>query len=361
MLQKKSSGHRRWNTPSTRAVFSGLPRVNWCVIDVINWGVMYHSDVSGIPLAAGLVCECVCVCKSACLGASIWCYSSTIRSSSIQPTNGDLIRSEDGAGGQSMGSRLNYLDTPVGSTDKFTVTQILKHTHTHTHPFCLEFFPVCLAAPLSVFLCFSAMLCLSWTIFLFDSRLFFLFPSYGSLFFSLFPHHNNSFLSECCGSISFLAALISPSTVVFILFLPALSSVVIYLSYTFSPRPFLLSSLSGSLSIFFCLSASLLSLYLHPSSCPAPSFSSALCFWVTSSILYGVPRDVSVISRSLISKSSFWQRTRHAEEHRHKAWRQLMRPHTPTATITRPLQHQVSSQFSLVWWTVGKPQLNNCS
>lgn len=136
------------------------------------------------------------------------------------------------------------------------------------------------------------------------------------------------------------------------------SSVVICL--TFSPCPFLLSCLLRCLYSFF---TSLCIAPWSPSSsirspCSLPLFST---FWVTSSVLYGIPRDVSVISRSLISKSSSWQRTRHAEEHRHKAWRQLMRPHTPTATITRPLQHQVSSQLCLVRWTVGKPHMNNCS
>lgn len=169
MLQKQSSGHCRWNTPSTRAVFSELPRVNWYVIDVINWGVMYQSDVSGIPLAAGPVCVCVCMC--ACLGESIWCYSNTIRSSSIQPTNGDLIRTEDGAGGQSMGSRLNYLDTPAGSTDKFTVTHILKHTHTLSVWNSSLFASLLLLVPSSTSLLCSACLELS----------FFLIPSFFSL------------------------------------------------------------------------------------------------------------------------------------------------------------------------------------
>lgn len=90
-------------------------------------------------------------------------------------------------------------------------------------------------------------------------------------------------------------------------------------------------------------------------SCPACL---AFCIRVTSSILYSVPRDVSVISRSLISKSSSWQRTQHAEQHRHKDQRQLMRPHTPTATITRPVHHQVSSQLGLRECTVAT---NGCS
>ncbi|CAB1440126.1 unnamed protein product [Pleuronectes platessa] len=55
-------------------------------------------------------------------------------------------------------------------------------------------------------------------------------------------------------------------------------------------------------------------------------------------------RAASACCRSLISKSSSWQRTRHAEEHRREARRQLMRPRTPTATITRPLQHRVSRE-----------------
>lgn len=75
-----------------------------------------------------------------------------------------------------MGSRLNYLDTPAGSTDKFTVE------HTHTHTFCLGFFSACLAAPHRVFLYLSAILCLSQTIFLF------LIPS------SFFSSHLFSFL-----------------------------------------------------------------------------------------------------------------------------------------------------------------------
>lgn len=62
MLQKESSGCYRWNAACIPAVFSGLPWVNWCVIDVINWGVMYRGDVSGILPAAGPVCVCVCVC-----------------------------------------------------------------------------------------------------------------------------------------------------------------------------------------------------------------------------------------------------------------------------------------------------------
>jgi len=141
----------------------------------------------------------------------------------------------------------------------------------------------------------------------------------------------------------------SPNTVVFILFLVALSSVVS--SCTFSPLP----SVETPRHLFL--------LSLHRSFRLPPSIPSPCSFLFSTScitILHGVPRDVSVISWSLISKSSSWQRTRHAEEHRHKAQRQLMRPHTPTATITRPLQHRVSSQLSLVRRTA-RPQMNTCS
>lgn len=233
-----------------------------------------------------------------------------------------------------------WTHTPAGSTDKFTVAHI---------PFLfgiLPCLPRCSSECLSLPLCYA--LSVSNYISLFDSPLFFLFS---------FHRHNNSFLSVCCGSLSFLAALISPNTVVFILSLYALSSLVIALSHFLSVSLPSEISVETSLHLFFCLC---ITPYSVSSSIPLPC-SLLLSFWVTSSILHGVPRDVSVISRSLISKSSSWQRTRHAEEHRHKAWRQLMRPHTPTATITRPLQHQVSSQLSFVRCAVVEPQLNNCS
>lgn len=135
--------------------------------------------------------------------------------------------------------------------DKFTVAHT--HTQTHTHPFCLEFFPVCLTAPLSAFLYLSAMLCLSQTIFLFlISSSFFSLPI---LSFFPFPPpfpQNNSFLSACCCCLSFLAALISPSTVVFMLSLPGLSSVVI--SHTLLLSVSLPSELSAKMSLHLFMS-----------------------------------------------------------------------------------------------------------
>ena len=279
-----------------------------------------------------------------------------------------------------MGSRLNYLDTHSSGQRRQIHRRVHKHsdahthTYTHTHTlFCLEFFPVCLAAPLSAFLCLSAMLCFSRTIF------FFLIPSYFFPFFFLlslpilafsslfsFTRHNNSFLSVRRGSLFFLGGLDlsrNSSFHTLSLSLPSHQLSSLSPSHTFLSLtvPSFQLSVQMSLHLLFFffyprLSASLLALHLPPSS---PSFS--LRHWVTSTILYGAPWDVSVISRSLISKSSSWHRTRHAEEHRHKARRQLMRPHTPTAAITRPLQRRVSRLLSLVQWTVGNPQLNNCS
>lgn len=151
-----------------------------------------------------------------------------------------------------------------------------------------------------------------------------------------------------------MTSLISPSTIVFVYSLLTFSSVVISF-HTLLLSVSLLSELSVKTSLHLSrLFALLLSLY-------PVSFSLAHILHSSSCILYGAPRDVSAISRSLISDPSSWQRAQHAEEHRHKAQPQLMRPRTPTATITRPLQHLVSSLLRLVRWAVAKPQLNNCS
>lgn len=89
---------------------------------------MYRSDVSGTELGCGLG-------VGGRLGAPVRLREATatqleaVLYSSIQPTNGDLIRSEDGAGGQSMGSRLNYLDTQYSRQPR----QIRSCTHTQTH------------------------------------------------------------------------------------------------------------------------------------------------------------------------------------------------------------------------------------
>lgn len=169
-----------------------------------------------------------------------------------------------------------WTHSPAGSPDKFTVTHTQTETHTHT-PFlfgilpCLprcssEYFPLPLCYALSV----SNKLSFS-----------FWFPSLFSVpilsFSSLFLPHNNSFLWVCCGSLSFLAALIFPNTVVFILSLLALLSVVISLSHFLSVSlPFQIS-VETSFNLFQCLCISpyslILFLYLPPSHCPALSFS----------------------------------------------------------------------------------------
>lgn len=117
---------------------------------------MYHIDVSGTKLSCRLG-------VGARLGAPVRLREATatqleaVLYSRIQPTNGDLIRSEDGAGGQSMGSGLNYLDAQYSRQPR----QIHSRTHIQTHTPCLEFFPVCLTASLSTFLHLPAFLKLS--------------------------------------------------------------------------------------------------------------------------------------------------------------------------------------------------------
>lgn len=248
-----------------------------------------------------------------------------------------------------MGSRLNYLDTHSSRQRG----QIHSHTHTQTHtPFLFGILPClphcsaeCFPLPLSYALPVSHYLPL------FDFLLLFSLPilSFFSFFLPPFPTITVSFLH---------VVTISPSqqpwslpVQSFSYFLSLASHQLSSLTHSYSPCPFLLSSLPRCLSIFLCLFAPLLTLYPLSFS-PTLSHFPYQCYWVTSSILYGVPRDMSVISRSLISKSSSWQRTRHAEEHRHKARHQLMRPRTPTTTITHPLQHWVSSQLNLVRWAV---------
>ena len=134
-----------------------------------------------------------------------------------------------------MGSRLNYLDTQSSRQRRHIHSHTHTPTHTHKHPFLfgiLPCLPHCSSECLTPPLCYALHVSIS---FLIHSSLFFPYLKFSSLF----PHNNISFLPLCCGSFSFVVALISPNTVVFILALLALSSVVICL--TFSPCPFLLS------------------------------------------------------------------------------------------------------------------------
>lgn len=241
---------------------------------------------------------------------------------------------------------ISWTHTPAGGVDEFTVTHAQPHIgFLFGNLPCL---PRCSSECLSQQLRYA--LPVSNGVFYFWFPLLFL----PILSFSLpltFIHHNNSFLAVCHGRLSLLVALMSPNAKA--LSFPAHSPVVNSSSHTFSKRAFFLFQITLALYPFFLSLCIADVLHLPPSSCPTVSISLVPCFWVTCRILHGSPWDVSVISRSLISKTSSWQRPWHAEEHRHKAQRQLMRPHTPTASNTRPLQHQVSSQISLARWTVG--------
>lgn len=88
---------------------------------------MQRGDMSGIPLAAGLVKVCLRVyVRLQQHNQKHYCR--------IQPTNVDLIRTKDRAGGNSMGSRLNYLDT---QSSRRRPGQI----HSRTHIFLFGILP----------------------------------------------------------------------------------------------------------------------------------------------------------------------------------------------------------------------------
>lgn len=151
-----------------------------------------------------------------------------------------------------MGSRLNYLDTHSSRQRG----QIHSHTHTQTHtPFLfgiLPCLPHCSAECFPLPLCYA--LPVSNYLPLFDFLLLFFSSHLKFLFFLFSPPfpHNNSFLSACCDCLSFSAALISPSTVVFILSFPGLSSVVI--SHTLLLSMSLPSELSAKMSLHLFMS-----------------------------------------------------------------------------------------------------------
>lgn len=150
-----------------------------------------------------------------------------------------------------MGSRLNYLDTHSSRQRG----QIHSHTHTQTHtPFLFGILPClphcsaeCFPLPLSYALPVSNYLPLFDFLLLFSLSIL----SFFSFFSPPFPH-NNSFLSACCDYLSVSAALISPSTVVFLLSFPGLSSVVI--SHTLLLSMSLPSELSAKMSLHLFMS-----------------------------------------------------------------------------------------------------------
>lgn len=141
-----------------------------------------------------------------------------------------------------MGSRLNYLDTHSSRQCR----QIHSRTHAQARTPFLEFFPVCLTAHLSAFVCLSAMLCLSQTMFFF-----LVLSSYSShlkLASSSLP------VSSVCvmACLYFLVALIFPNGVFFIVFLPAQLISCHLLSQFFSLSALLLTR-SSSVLLPYCL------------------------------------------------------------------------------------------------------------
>ena len=100
----------------------------------MNSGILYHGHMSIRFVNCRVRGHGIWKSDSVNLGVSIWSERKTIRSTIIWPTNGDLIRSEDGAGGQSMGRRLNYL----GSHWREKL-----HTHTAAHVHLLLGIPPC--------------------------------------------------------------------------------------------------------------------------------------------------------------------------------------------------------------------------
>lgn len=113
---------------------------------------MYRSDVSRIALALGLGLAHAQVCLRVCKG--LWQHNQK-QYFSIQPTNGDLIRSEDGAGGRSIGSRLNYLDT-----QRIAQTNSQPHTNSNTHTSLICGILCSLTSPLRRYH-YTSVLCLS--------------------------------------------------------------------------------------------------------------------------------------------------------------------------------------------------------
>lgn len=147
-----------------------------------------------------------------------------------------------------------------------------------------------------------------------------------------------SFLRFCvCFAVS--AALISHHRVVFRLGVCACSSAVIF------PHAFLGQLIFSSLCLTPC------AILLHPL-CSTRSR-------VTRATLYGAPWDVSVISRSLISESSSWQRTK-LREAQAQGRRQLMRPHTPTVSAARPLPPLAHRSDRQQWGGRSRTPLAGC-